>query len=477
MASDNDTMAWVELLDNEEDWVCRYAEDVLCEEIGPSAVPALARALAGTHEHIDTAARLVGCIGRIGGPRTIDPLIRALDHPSPAARCLAAETLGRMAPPRALQPLLDKLEAIPHERYPAGFDPFPDSLMRALGDFGHAAAVEPLTVRLGSPRYRTNAAEALAWLGSRRAVDPLIEILHNRELLPADRFHVLLRDERAVPPLVDMLQHGTSERRAEAAAALGRIGDRRAAQPLVAALDDGDPAVRFHARVAASRLGRAEPAREFLADLENPRRDIRACAAKGLGDIGCRPAIDPLAQALQDRYWIVRSMAAQALERLGDTRGRDTLLQYVRKHRLNSPRSGMPPSVECGYVSLVQDNGRTTTPYGALWTTGGRWATEASLVLLRSADSLARRHGADDLGRSAQPQDAGPPLSVALRSRDWVLRFLALGALRRLGDARLGRAVEAVGQVVPDEIRRLLLAPCGRGRPDEQELAAGREGR
>ena len=450
------TQAWIDLLDNEEDDVGSYAADVLCEEIGAPAVPGLSNALAGAHENYSTGLLTALCLERIGGPAAITALIQALAHPEPATRSSAAWSLGRMRDPRALEALLNALMQTLRHQQPGTFGGCAHSLVEALGDFGHNAAVEPLLALLRNPEYRTEAAAALARIGSTRAVDPLIDILQKRQLERYDSFHVLLRDERAVSPLIDLLQNGSARRRAEAAAALGRIGDRRAAQPLAAAVGHRDLAVRFHAGVAVSRLGGTAGIRAFLADLESPRRGARACAAKGLGETGHREAIDPLVKALRDRYWIVRSMAALSLERLGDTSGRETLLQFVKKFRFRRPARGMPSSVECGYVTVAPDDKAPGNPYAALWNIGGTWATEAWLLLLRSRDRHTQRYGARAFCALAEPRTAGCLLRMALRSEDWVVRFVALGALRKLGDPRLQSAVDAVRPAVPADISRFL---------------------
>ncbi|MCI0548227.1 MAG: HEAT repeat domain-containing protein, partial [Candidatus Rokubacteria bacterium] len=80
-----------------------------------------------------------------------------------------------------------------------------------------------------------------------------------------------LKDERAVGPLVEILQHrarflglvkGSPEMvRAAAARALGELGDREAQDALRAVLKDGSMTVRSTARLALARLKQARGAR------------------------------------------------------------------------------------------------------------------------------------------------------------------------------------------------------------------------
>jgi HEAT repeat protein len=58
-----------------------------------------------------------------------------------------------------------------------------------------------------------------------------------------------------VPALVDALQGTGHKGRIAAIQALAKIGDRQAIEPLVTALQDGDPGVRLSAAAALSKVG------------------------------------------------------------------------------------------------------------------------------------------------------------------------------------------------------------------------------
>lgn len=107
-----------------------------------------------------------------------------------------------------------------------------------LGEIGSREAVDPLIEALGDPDSNVShsAAEALGKIGDRAALVPLIELLQGDFWLqfPAVTAIGALRDYRAVPHLLQLLDH---ELLAEAVVeALGRIGDPRALYPLASIL-------------------------------------------------------------------------------------------------------------------------------------------------------------------------------------------------------------------------------------------------
>jgi|GEM_PF-1924310 len=143
-------------------------------------------------------------LGKIGDKRAVEPLIRTLDDRANAKE--AAIALGQIGDVRAVTPLVQLL----------GDNAFNDELIAyALAEFG-ADSVEPLISALsdGGPRgRRESAAIALGLIRDRRAVDHLIPMLKDEDMM--------------------VLQ--------AAARALGFIGDLRAVGPLITELHVHDP--------------------------------------------------------------------------------------------------------------------------------------------------------------------------------------------------------------------------------------------
>jgi HEAT repeat protein len=125
-----------------------------------------------------------------------------------------------------------------------------------------------------------------------------------------------------------MLKDTVPDVRKECAKALGKIGDERAARPLADFYefekieDVADAGAR-----ALVKLGAVE---EFARLTRSFKPGIRAGAARGLGRIGDRAAVDPLIRLLDDRDEDVRIAAIHALRQTGEARGLDAIARKVQ---------------------------------------------------------------------------------------------------------------------------------------------------
>jgi hypothetical protein len=141
-------------------------------------------------------------------------------------------------------------------------------------------------------------------------------------------------DERAVEALSAVLaEDEDGQRRADAAAALGRTWSPDAVDPLSEAiLDDEDSAVR---RAAGEALGRTwsddavDPLALALLGDEDPI--VREEAALALGETWSDAAVEPLTEALlEDPHWSVRDRAARALGEIGSTDAVESLRRALQ---------------------------------------------------------------------------------------------------------------------------------------------------
>lgn len=107
---------------------------------------------------------------------------------------------------------------------------------KSIGMLQSKRSVEPLIKFLltsTSVNKRSAAAYALGYIGVEQAVEPLTNVLHNKDEDPIVRGYAaealaLLKDERAVVPLITSLNDENPEIRFWSAYALGEIGDERA---------------------------------------------------------------------------------------------------------------------------------------------------------------------------------------------------------------------------------------------------------
>lgn len=135
----------------------------------------------------------------------------------------------------------------------------------------------------------------------------------------------------AVEPLIRSLSHEDYRIRANAAKALGEIGDSKALEPLCAAMTDEVWRVRVNAGWAVEKLG--APAVDALVSLltsDAPRR--REAAALGLGRIQDLRAVPALRTAFsEDQDVLVRASAAWALGELKDWASMDALIAGLQE--------------------------------------------------------------------------------------------------------------------------------------------------
>lgn len=131
-------------------------------------------------------------------------------------------------------------------------------------------------------------------------------------------------DERALEALLELLHHPHAGARAAAATALGLIGSPAALPGLREALEDCDRIVAAQASLALQRIGddgSEEAACTTLIEemgASDPER--RALAARALGGLMHRSAVEPLLTALSDSSAQVRADAAGSLGWIGDSR-------------------------------------------------------------------------------------------------------------------------------------------------------------
>ncbi|MFB3739656.1 MAG: HEAT repeat domain-containing protein [Candidatus Velamenicoccus archaeovorus] len=123
---------------------------------------------------------------------------------------------------------------------------------------------------------------------------------------------------RCVEHVARMLHDPDEEVRTRAALALGKMGHAEAAPPLVEAATGPDAALR---RAAILALGELDAGLDVLADvLRRGEPAERTRAAIALGETHDVGAIEPLTLALKDQDATVRARAAEALEKIRESR-------------------------------------------------------------------------------------------------------------------------------------------------------------
>jgi HEAT repeat protein len=330
------------------------------------------------------------------GPPAVEPLMRLLKGESGAEE--AAKALGMIGDPRAVEPLIELVEGKYEQYYesPGYHDLVRIFAVKALDQIGDGRAEEPLISALtrseNNAFIRENAAGALGRLKARRALDPLVRALNDREASVqrvAAKALAAIGDRRALEALVAKarnprtdpetreavvraigqlgtietidtlfsiegcglkvaaaaiadIKEGALERciarlgspiarsRAIAVLALDKLNDERALEPLTGALKDPEPGVVYAALGALSRIGGQGSIISIMECLSHAKPLIRGQAATVLGDFGDARAVEPLIAALADADWTVRNGAVIALGKIGDRRAVPALERAIK---------------------------------------------------------------------------------------------------------------------------------------------------
>jgi HEAT repeat protein len=178
-------------------------------------------------------------------------LIRALRHKDAGIQYQAAEALGELRDPSAVEPLMNSLTG---DRY-AGVR---WKAAEALARIG-SPSVPSLVRVLSHPDddVRWMAAIALGEIGDPSSVDALISLFSEDDRFVRSRaaYAVSRFGAGALDPLVRALEEGGPATRWGAAYALGKIGDPRGIDPLVGAIRDPDDEVLAEALASLSGMG------------------------------------------------------------------------------------------------------------------------------------------------------------------------------------------------------------------------------
>jgi len=150
------------------------------------------------------------------------------------------------------------------------------------------------------------------------SVEPLIAIVRDWKNQPADLRVVCvdilgrIRDKRAIPVIIDVLNEKKMTMRYNAARALGNIGVREAAPALIKLLGDNEWQVRFYAAEALGKIGdksAAKPLANLL--LIDSSEKVRFAAIEALDKIDGRTEYKAVLEAFSDKDPKIRCYAVE----------------------------------------------------------------------------------------------------------------------------------------------------------------------
>jgi HEAT repeat protein len=482
-------------------------------------------------------------LGRLGDKRAFDPLVAALRSPdAPDLRIAAARGLGKAGDPDAIEPLIVALDD-------ANYQVVHEAVI-AIGNLKDVRAVKPLCDFLNDRNrdglYRSSVPDALRKLGDRSAIAPLIEATkdpnHFVRLFAANaltgfrwqpstdlqRAYRAMATEKwgevvkygpaAVEPLLVALKTIDEPNcRQRAADDLEKLGwkpateteraylmvARRdwddaaklgppAVEPLLLALAGGGRpgafALNQSARDALHSIG-PKAVDPLLTTLKTKDVHLGEMAAKMLGEMGGKTAVEPLIAVVKDEKnpEALREAAATALGQLQDKRAVEPLIAMLKDkspgcrhravaalHELRDPRAiepltallndsdkvvresvtfaltamGKGPTADGVSRQLQDPNAEVRVAAArALAEMGDQRALEPSLLALRDTDPKVRVQAAYAL-RALGNKRAVEPLIAALKDENNGVRYTAAMALAATGD---NRAVQPLISALADQ--------------------------
>jgi len=284
----------IKALGHKDPSVARHAIGALTELGLAEAAEELSAAL-DTERREEVRISLVYALGKLGNPKAVGSLTKALDDHSARVRGGAASALGKIGDHRVAQSLAPLLrDKIFEVRREAG---------RSLQILG---ATEILISALGDsdPEVRGGAAWAL-WLNPEvpsEAAAPLIARLEDED--PSTRANAAQALAKVDPPptdalkpLIRLMNDPDKHVRTAASEGLGAHADPAAVDALLRALEDADVDVRSS---ACSALGRIKDPRAVKALIGKLSEDWRTsdAAVGALHEIG-EPAVPALIEELR----------------------------------------------------------------------------------------------------------------------------------------------------------------------------------
>ena len=492
-----------------EPWLQYPAISALAEIGDPKAAPALMELL----DDELVQGPVLEALGRIGGREALKRLIPRLYDPDPTLRNLAvravvaieqrATAAGQSLDPE-VQEALRQGDLVLH-------------LLETLGD--------------DDPTNRRTAVVTLGWLKEPRAEPALIGLLaepslqeyvthalvsigckdreaYRRGLAHADdavrqgalRCLAWIQPGGAIELVAPLIHDPSVEVRAEAVAAIGRLGHEDAPMLLFELLGDESEIIQESAMEALARfapdrvvplqlqalgsaevqvriratetlgfLRQADTAPALIAVSRDPREHVRRAAIKALGELDAPGVKDLLRAALLDESSLVRQQAVLSLGKLQEPDTSDDLIpllddpdpkmRFVSLRALGQIRS---PEAVPRILGFLED-ARKELRFAAVEALGQVRALHAVrplIAVLSDSDRNLRRAGAESLGAIGDPQ-ALSPLLLALEDEHWSVRCAAAAALGRIGSTKGTAGLLARLDDEDETVRRAAIGALG----------------
>jgi len=189
------------------------------------------------------------------------------------------------------------------------------------------------------------------------AVEPLLAVVKDWRGKDAD-LRVLcvdilgeIKDDRAVPVIISVLEEKKMTMRYNAARALGKIGDNKAVPALIKLLKDSEWEVRFFTAEALGKTKDKEAVKPLAnVVLSDSKEKVRLAAIEALDKIGDTSEYRAVISALSDSAPDVRSYAAELTGSWKISDGLPIITKMLKDDRSNTVRAS------CAHALGLYDN-------------------------------------------------------------------------------------------------------------------------
>jgi HEAT repeat protein len=327
----------------------------------------------------------------IGGPKTVDALVRAAADPDPEIQIRATDGLVNVYLPgyikTGLSGSLQRVGNTVKSKFTDTNDQIIDSFVQVRPEV--IEALGKIASKGANVDARANAARALGILRGRAAIPDLADAMHSKDDLVMYEALIAIqkiRDPAAAPRVTFLLRDLNEKIQVTALETTGVLRNQEAAPDVRDALEHARSIrVRRAALSALAMLGESSDRATFSRYLNDKDDALRAAAAEGLGrlkDPADRGALD---KAFTDEHKMSpRLSGAFALVQLGNLDlGEFSPLRYL----INTLNVRMYRDVAVAYlVELTRDPKIRQAVYTALPAATKDEKIQLSIVLARSGD-------------------------------------------------------------------------------------------
>ncbi|MFQ5980999.1 MAG: HEAT repeat domain-containing protein [Candidatus Heimdallarchaeota archaeon] len=397
------------------------------------------------------AIRTLGVLGDIS---VVSALLQQIGVSKPKIRKTVVEALGSLEDMRGTVPLLERAaldedrdiqkaaeQALRQIGQPSGHQDMLGFLIslkssdKEIRDdaIAQLASLEdsfPFLEQLlhsGSSQVRAGAAQAIGRLAHDRRdiTDQLIKLLEDLSLdvrLGAIDGLGAMGDPHAVVPIVNRLHEKNQEIWEQSINTLVQIG---ATSPLLPFLEDLNPRVREGIVNAFGIIKESSTLPHLTALLHDQNTDVRAATAVAIGELGLTDGTEPLLKALQERDQTVRIKMIEAIGKIADSKAIFELLEQEEESNRQI--------AEAAFQALSKIAKHNQMP------------TVHSLESLRSENTAKRQQAIEELVEWGN--QGAPWVTQALDSRNSQIRA---GAIQVLSTIVYDAAVEKIAEALRD---------------------------